>query len=269
MNPREYRTTGSRYRANRPSQRPMRSKRPWLGSRKIATTTAMFVGGIVGVISCTPYENEQPEQPPIEATLDASPSGDIRVDQQPTIVTQPTATVSTPTAVALAQRTTTLRPLNEAESAAVELFIERLRELERTRETIRAEFQVVGSEIDASDFNMLASNVESFTSTLDYVIGQQEELVHQVQSLGSPDYVIERTRMLLDFVYTRELVGYRDLRSAARLGRGPFPHRAQGIAAEALRLLRSSGGYRERVDEEAYELLYRLRLARDDEQPAN
>jgi hypothetical protein len=154
--------------------------------------------------------------------------------------------------------------LDETERAAVELFSRELRDLEPIREAITAEFQVVWTEIDAREFDVTATALESFASTLESVIRQQEELVQELESLDLSDRVTEKAQMLLEFVYTEELRAYRELLYAAGQ-----PQMSNVIADIPRRNLRNAESYSARVDEELYKLLDRLRLTRRAEQLAD
>ncbi len=166
MSPQAYQTW-SRH-PLRPALPLNRSTRTRFVAGEMVLTMATSVGGILGIVSCAPSEAEPTIRRPPNSTIPSTNPTDIRVVPSPTVVTNPTA-----------------RPLDDEERAAVESFAEALRNFERRRETIDAEFQVVGTMLetyDFDDFDEIARVLRSSTSTLESVVRQQTKLLEDVQS---------------------------------------------------------------------------------------
>ena len=86
---------------------------------------------------------------------------------------------TSPTEVDARVPTPTVEPLSESERAALESFNATFLDLERTRQSIRDEFQVVGVAIEVAEFDQLLT-------VLDSVIEQQGELIKSAEAVDAP-----------------------------------------------------------------------------------
>ena len=131
-------------------------------------------------------------------------------DNEPVQVTpMSTVAATSPTEVDARVPTPTAEPVSESERAAMVSFNATFRDLERTRQSIRDEFQVVGVEIEVAEFDQL------FT-VLDSVIEQQGELIKSAEAVDAPNEDTARLKNDLKFAYSEELAGYEMLLYTAR-----------------------------------------------------
>ena len=170
-----------------------------------------------------------------------------------------TVASTSPTEVDARVPTPTVEPVSESERAALEAFNATFRDLERTRQPIRDEFQVVGVEIEVAEFDQVFA-------VLDSVIEQQGELIKSSEAVDAPNEDTARLKNGLKFAYSEELAGYEMLIYTARRAQEYKPtgnpaetiKNFSGMHSAAKRRLSNGDAYLERVNTELNKLLQRL-----------
>ena len=131
-------------------------------------------------------------------------------DNEPVQVTpMSTVAATSPNEVEARVPTPTAEPLDDGDRAALVAFNATFQDLERTRQSIRDEFQVVGVEIQAAEF-------EHVFAVLDNVIKRQDNLIKEAEGIASWTDDTSRLKMHLKFAYSEELAGYEMLLYTAR-----------------------------------------------------
>ena len=188
-------------------------------------------------------------------------------DNEPVQVTPMSTVASTsPNEVDARVPTPTAEPLDDGERAALEAFNATFRDLERTRQSIRDEFQVVGVEIQAAEFDQVFA-------VLDNVIKRQDNLIKEAEGIASWTDDTSRLKMYLNFAYSEELAGYEMLLYTARRAQGERPNsnpaelvkNLPGMYSEAVRRFANSEAYIVRVNVVVYELLQQLITTRQED----
>ena len=170
-----------------------------------------------------------------------------------------TVASTSPTEVDARVPTPTVEPLSESERAALEAFNATFLDLERTRQSIRDEFETVGVEIQVAEFDQVFA-------VLDNVIKRQDNLIKEAEGIASWTDDTSRLKMYLNFAYSEELAGYEMLLYTARRAQ---EHKPTGNPAEVIksfpgmhsaakRRLSNGDAYLERVNTELNKLLQRL-----------
>ena len=170
-----------------------------------------------------------------------------------------TVAATSPTDLAARVPTPTVEPLSESERAALKSFNATFRDLERTRQSIRDEFETVGVEIQVAEFDQVFA-------VLDNVIKRQDNLIKEAEGIASWTDDTSRLKMYLNFAYSEELAGYEMLLYTARRAQ---EHKPTGSPAEVIksfpgmhsaakRRLSNGDAYLERVNTELNKLLQRL-----------
>ena len=147
-------------------------------------------------------------------------------DNEPVQVTpMSTVAATSPNEVDARVPTPTAEPLDDGDRAALVAFNATFQDLERTRQSIRDEFQVVGVEIQAAEF-------EHVFAVLDNVIKRQDNLIKEAEGIASWTDDTSRLKMHLKFAYSEELAGYEMLLYTARRAQ---EHKPTGNPAEVIK----------------------------------
>ena len=136
-----------------------------------------------------------------------------------------TVAATSPTDLAARVPTPTVEPLSESERAALKSFNATFRDLERTRQSIRDEFETVGVEIQGAEFDQVFA-------VLDNVIKRQDNLIKEAEGIASWTDDTSRLKMYLNFAYSEELAGYEMLLYTARRAQ---EHKPTGNPAEVIK----------------------------------
>ena len=136
-----------------------------------------------------------------------------------------TVASTSPTEVDAHVPTPTVEPLSESERAALEAFNATFRDLERTRQSIRDEFETVGVEIQVAEFDQVFA-------VLDNVIKRQDNLIKEAEGIASWTDDTSRLKMYLNFAYSEELAGYEMLLYTVRRAQ---EHKPTGNPAEVIK----------------------------------
>ena len=181
-------------------------------------------------------------------------------DNEPVQVTPMSTVASTsPNEVDARVPTPTAEPLDDGERAALVAFNATFQDLERTRQSIRDEFETVGVEIQGAEFDQVFAVLEN-------VIERQDNLIKEAEGIASWTDDTSRLKMYLNFAYSEELAGYEMLLYTARRAQ---EHKPTGNPAEVIksfpgmhsaakRRLSNGDAYLERVNTELNKLLQRL-----------
>ena len=149
-------------------------------------------------------------------------------DNEPIQVTPMSTVASTsPNEVDARVPTPTVEPLSERERAALESFNATFRDLERTRQSIRDEFETVGVEIQGAEFDQVFAVLEN-------LIERQDNLIREAEGIASWTDDTSRLKMHLKFAYSEELAGYKMLLYTARRAQ---EHKPTGNPAEVIKSL--------------------------------
>ena len=147
-------------------------------------------------------------------------------DNEPVQVTPMSTVASTsPNEVDARVPTPTAEPLDDGERAALVAFNATFRDLERTRQSIRDEFETVGVEIQGAEFDQVFA-------VLDNVIKRQDNLIKEAEGIASWTDDSSRLKMYLNFAYSEELAGYEMLLYTARRAQ---EHKPTGNPAEVIK----------------------------------
>ena len=131
-----------------------------------------------------------------------------------------TVAATSPTDLAARVPTPTVEPLSESERAALKSFNATFRDLERTRQSIRDEFETVGVEIQVAEFDQVFA-------VLDNVIKRQDNLIKEAEGIAS--WTDDTSRLK---TYSEELAGYEMLLYTARRAQ---EHKPTGNPAEVIK----------------------------------
>ena len=156
----------------------------------------------------------------------------------------------------LASPTPTAEPLDDGERAALEAFNATFQDLERTRQSIRDEFETVGVEIQGAEFDQVFAVLEN-------VIERQDNLIREAEGIASWSDDTSRLKMYLNLAYSEELAGYEMLLYTARRAQGERPNsnpgelvkNLPGMYSEAKRRFSNAEAFIARIDVLVNELL--------------
>ena len=147
-------------------------------------------------------------------------------DNEPGQVTpMSTVAATSPNEVEARVPTPTAEPLDDGDRAALVAFNATFQDLERTRQSIRDEFETVGVEIQGAEFDQVFA-------VLDNVIKRQDNLIKEAEGIASWTDDTSRLKMYLNFAYSEELAGYEMLLYTARRAQ---EHKPTGNPAEVIK----------------------------------
>ena len=188
-------------------------------------------------------------------------------DNEPGQVTpMSTVAATSPNEVEARVPTPTAEPLDDGDRAALVAFNSTFRDLERTRQSIRDEFQVVGVEIQGAEFDQVFAVLEN-------VIERQDNLIKEAEGIASWSDDTSRLKTYLQFALSEDLAGYEMLLYTARRAQGERPNsnpaelvkNLPGMYSEAVRRFANSEAYIVRVNVVVYELLQQLITTRQED----
>ena len=127
-----------------------------------------------------------------------------------------TVTATSPNEVTVRVPTPTPEPPDENERLALDSFDSTFRKLQHQRQLIRDEFDIVGVEIQAREFDRIFAVLEN-------VIKRQEWLIREAEGIAGWSNDTSELKAYLQFALSEDLAGYETLLQAARRAQNQDP----------------------------------------------
>ena len=155
-----------------------------------------------------------------------------------------TVTATSPNEVTVRVPTPTPEPPDESKRLALDSFDSTFRKLQRQRQLIRDEFDIVGLEIQAREFDRIFTVLEN-------VIKRQDWLIQEAEGIAGWSNDTSQLKSYLQFALSEDLAGYETLLQAARRAQDQDP---TGNPAELIKKLTGMHGEAKRrlANAEAY-----------------
>ena len=159
-----------------------------------------------------------------------------------------TVAATSPNEVTVRVPTPTPEPPDESDRLALDSFGSTFRKLQHQRQLIRDEFDIVGVEIQASEFDRIFAVLEN-------VIKRQDWLIKEAEGIAEWTDDTSQLKSYLQFALSEDLAGYKTLLHAAKRAQDQDPtgnpgeliKNLTGMHGEAKRRLANAEAYLLRV----------------------